>query len=110
MKEHKHAAILRAIADGKEVEHKRCGEWHLATNDYLVCVADPFNNINQEWRIKPEPKPDVVLYVVLDNIKFIRDSGIGYKEIQKRGIDGYYPQVKVTFSDDGNFKDVEVIK
>jgi hypothetical protein len=61
MAEHKHAAVLRAIADGKAVQWRLYTEW----NDYkdseqgnpLYCMADT------EWRIKPEPKPDVVRYL-----------------------------------------------
>ena len=58
MAEHKHAAVLRAIADGKAVQWRSNERWH----DYqdgshgnpLYC-----SDIT-EWRIKPEPKPDVV--------------------------------------------------
>ena len=61
MAEHKHAAVLRAIADGKAVQWRSNERWH----DYqdgshgnpLYC-----SDIT-EWRIKPEPKPDVVRYV-----------------------------------------------
>lgn len=59
---HKHAEVLKAIADGKDVQHKRrCfNVWKDANSNYLECIADPLNNPDDEWRIKPEPKPDVV--------------------------------------------------
>ena len=56
--EHKHAAVLRAIADGKEVEFFATGKWNKPV------LANPINDTQLEWRIKPEPKPDVVRYCV----------------------------------------------
>lgn len=55
---HKHADILRAIADGKEVQFKGeySGEW-LETNHVNL---NPITHPALEWRVKPEPKPDVV--------------------------------------------------
>ena len=51
---HKHADLIHAWADGAEIEGRiPGGEWKLAVpNWYLYC----------EYRIKPEPKPDVVRY------------------------------------------------
>lgn len=62
---HKHAEVLKAIADGKDVQHKReCFDvWKDANSNYLECIADPFNNPDDEWRIKPEPKPDSLQYM-----------------------------------------------
>lgn len=49
MTEHKHAEILRAIADGKEVEWYG-GDWYpIGDSD-----ANPINCPDVEWRIKPE--------------------------------------------------------
>jgi hypothetical protein len=58
MKEHKHAAVLRAIADGKEVEFRFKGDvlWRKQ-----VDVANPLSNPHLEWRIKPELKPPIVV-------------------------------------------------
>ena len=55
---HKHAELIKAWADGAEIEY-----W----NDYRKAWVEPdyINPINcayLEWRIKPEPKPDVVMY------------------------------------------------
>jgi hypothetical protein len=44
MTEHIHAEILRAIADGKEVD-----VWTPASNDY-----NPLTHPSCKWRIKPE--------------------------------------------------------
>ena len=54
---HKHAEILRAIADGKEVQFKGSnGEWIEPVS------INPIHDSYLEWRIKPEPKPDAELY------------------------------------------------
>lgn len=45
---HKHAEILRAIADGLEVEGKTGGQWIKATATY-----NPLSHYYLEWRIKP---------------------------------------------------------
>lgn len=55
MTEHKHAEVLRAIADGREVQCKRNGEWL----DYLSNSNSGFTPLTHpclEWRIKPEPR------------------------------------------------------
>lgn len=58
MTEHKHAEVLRAIADGKACQYKSCdGRWIDAWD------ANPINQPKWEWRIKPEPKPDYVRYI-----------------------------------------------
>lgn len=62
MAEHKHAAVLRAIADGKAVQYLHNTEWMLP---FDLQVFNPIKNPDYEWRIKPEPKPDVVLYRAL---------------------------------------------
>jgi hypothetical protein len=58
---HKHAEVLRAIADGKEVEcrYGPTGSW-CAYLDQSRLFSPLFCDEMYEWRIKPEPKPDVV--------------------------------------------------
>jgi hypothetical protein len=50
MKEHKHAEVLRAIADGKEVEYRIHAEdiWRLPID------FNPIAQQHLQWRIKPE--------------------------------------------------------
>ena len=45
---HKHADILRAIADGKEGQYKVKGMWW--TSNYYNPITHP----DLEWRVKPE--------------------------------------------------------
>ena len=62
MAEHKHAAVLRAIADrgyeAAEFRPSSSDTWIAASQSY-----NPMTSAHFEWRIKPEPKPDVVRYV-----------------------------------------------
>lgn len=58
MAEHKHAAVLRAIADGKAVQYSHDGIVWLTPFDGLSLLA--YQSL--EWRIKPEPKPDVLTF------------------------------------------------
>lgn len=103
MAEHKHAAVLRAIADGKEVQWlSSSGEWMDAYGFSLnPLAADCF-----EWRVKPEPKPDVVRYYAcayasgfnsLDGAKNSWPDAIGYF---RWSLDG----------DTGKLKSVEIVE
>ena len=54
---HKHAAIIHAWADGAEIEYREypiSGPWHARDNPSWLDEI--------EYRIKPEPKTDVVQY------------------------------------------------
>lgn len=54
-KPHKHADLIKAWADGKNIEYKDYeGNW--------VDASCPSWNPACEYRIKPEPKPDYVIY------------------------------------------------
>jgi len=63
MAEHKHAAVLRAIADGKAVQWRLNSTWNDYVDGHPGCPLYCMDGT--EWRIKPEPKPDVVLYRAL---------------------------------------------
>jgi len=53
---HKHAELIKAWADGAQIEWKnRNGQWH--------DMGEPLWSEKHEYRIKPEPKPDYVQYV-----------------------------------------------
>jgi len=52
---HKHAELIKAWADGAEIEVKD-------SNGIWDKVHTPTWGIPSEYRIKPEPKPDVVMY------------------------------------------------
>jgi len=67
---HKHAEILRAIADGKEVQYSRTEGSAWADYRKDGQGYDPLTNDTWSWRIKPERKPDVSFYarLELDNL------------------------------------------
>jgi hypothetical protein len=58
---HKHYDVLRAIADGNEVQINIDSKWTDVSEIDLFNRYDPFNNPDDEWRVKPEPKPDYTL-------------------------------------------------
>ena len=49
MTEHKHAAILRAIADGKPFEYRNIDDWWYKGSLFILAQHGDL-----EWRIKPE--------------------------------------------------------
>ena len=62
MKPHKHAELIKAWADGATIERK----WgnYVENNEPCWFVDDdPSWMIHVEYRIKPEPKPDINLYL-----------------------------------------------
>ncbi len=55
---HKHAELIKAWADGATIQIDIHGEWEDKTN--------PMWSPEFEYRIKPETKPDVVLYALIN--------------------------------------------
>lgn len=55
---HKHAELIKLWADGAEIEFKNTtnGKWQETT---------PSWGTENEYRVKPEPKPDLVYYAAL---------------------------------------------
>jgi hypothetical protein len=87
MKEHKHAEVLRAIADGKEVEYRVHKEdiWRLPVD------FNPIAQQHLEWRIKPEPKPPIVSE---EHVYFSEFHG--YNLVKKQ----FPPNIRFTFDPD----------
>lgn len=53
---HKWADVAIAFAEGKAIQRKICEGWH----DWEYTDFPQFL-VDTEWRVKPEPKPDVVI-------------------------------------------------
>lgn len=72
MKPHKHAEVIKAWANGKTIQYRvnKKFDWcEISNNGVIGWYGD------LEYRIKPEPKPDVVMYFNEDFVKYYcRDS------------------------------------
>ena len=92
---HIHAAVIKAWADGAEVQSKGSStQW--MDNDRPQWYE------HTQYRVKPEPKPDVVLYGALNYRGHTCDFGEN-----KRHVDN----IKATFDGDTHqLKSLEVIK
>lgn len=75
MKPHKHAELIKAWADGHTIQYKHGYAWWDC--DYPDWESD------EEYRIKPEPKPAVTCYldITKDDIFYTDESGANIKVI-----------------------------
>jgi hypothetical protein len=100
---HKHADLTKAWADGAQIQSR---------NDISGCWEDnclPMWAQDTMYRIKPEPKPDVVVYSRVVG-KFL--IGCGNIEINQLILRPYAdnPNIKYTFDGEwGNLKSAEVL-
>ena len=56
MKPHKHAALIKEWADGARIQYETAGVWYDVPEDDI-----PMWMPNKAYRVKPEPKPDVII-------------------------------------------------
>lgn len=103
---HKHAELIKAWADGAEIEYEYDGEW-------IICLSNPAWQTNVEYRIKPEPKPDVVRYLMTNdyecgNLKLYEDRL--FVRPQSDDFDNLYEQIKIVRDSFGKLKHVEIYK
>lgn len=59
MKPRKHAELIKAWADGAEIQY-----WEKCAKVWLTIAGEPCWYDDHKYRIKPEPKPDVVRYAI----------------------------------------------
>lgn len=98
---HKHADLIIAWANGAVIEYLSpvTEEWQE--------ISDPTWCLNIEYRIKPEPKPDVVKFLGCRNYgeshgEFCNSFGI---------VNHWHNSLKLTFcGDTGKLKSAEVLK
>jgi hypothetical protein len=96
---HKHAALIKAWADGAEIEEKHFAfkGWRPFSGGYWA------ENDDWEYRIKPEPKPDVVRWVWATEKLGVDNSKNVYTTKE--------PNMKITFDGEtGELKSAEVLK
>ena len=92
---HKHAALIKAWADGAEIETRPYSDagW--------FPLEEPHWHLEREYRVKPEPKPDVVMYGYADT------KGIWRVSIYR----GDGDNIKATFDGEtGKLKAAEVLQ
>ena len=99
MKPHKHAELIKAWADGAEIEQKTPhGVWENFDNEWTETWY--------EYRIKPQPKPDrYKCYLALE--------GRIYSEGDSHPFPSgcVYPNLQLTFDGEtGRLKSAEVLK
>lgn len=93
MTPHKHAALIKAWADGAEIEMKNGEEW--------MQVNPNWSEFNK-YRIKPEPKPDIV---VLRQVAWVESVTSSYFTTYTDNFN-----VKFTFDGEtGKLKSAEVL-
>ena len=96
-KPHKHAELIKAWADGAEIQIIN----HV--NKWVDLTKEPQWDANYEYRIKPETKPDVVRYTHLHL----------HKNLRPLSIDPYnlIDNLKLTFDGEtGKLKSAEVLE
>jgi hypothetical protein len=106
MKPHKHAELIKAWADGADIQYKLNGVWYDGFHD--MSWLD-----NYEYRIKPEPKPDLVMYSRVLSMQEHKDGGYyawvsnAYTQMPSCKNDN----LKLTFDGEtGELKSAEVLK
>lgn len=65
---HKHAALIKAWADGAEIEY-----WGVYDNRWFDATCPDWNP-DVKYRVKPEPKPDVVGFCRVDRFSIDQDD------------------------------------
>lgn len=108
-KPHKHAALIKAWADNPKLKF----EYSHDGGDHWMVIVNPTWIPEYKYRIKPEPKPDVVLYGC-ENNPFAQgqlqdDGSIIMRSIMtSRRVDA--DQAKFTFDGEtGKLKAVEIL-
>ncbi len=100
---HKHHDCIVAWAKGSQIQYKSQSSWR--------DVTSPSWDYDTEYRVKPEPKPDVVKY------KYISKSGSTFSRYTVTdngsafaGLAGHLPNLKITLDGEtGQLKSAEVI-
>jgi len=99
---HKHAELIKAWADGAEIEINITG------TDMWVYREDPAWLPESEYRVKPEPKPDVVRYFGIDREESYSSLMLTERQLIHYSWNQY---IKITFDGEtGKLKAVEIIK
>lgn len=100
MKPHKHAEVIKAWADGATIEYRNEIS-HPCWTDMPICSPNWHEDF--EYRVKPEPKPDIVEFFYAEQHSLLNIRFSQYHGVQK-------PKLMVTFDGEtGKLKSAEVI-
>jgi len=106
MARHKHADLIHAWAEGAEIE---CWQW---SSDKWLPLEEPQFHPESQYRIKPTPKPDVVIYYLFHKV-----AGGDFPKYNtavldsKFTVDGIPCNLRLTFDGEtGQLKSAEVPK
>lgn len=107
MKPRKHAELIKAWADGAEIQKRGLIGNHQFVPDWEDEKDPRWSNEYYEYRIKPEPKPDVVRYLKKSAIHGWYE--VSQIELCKEGI--VSATLKLTYDGEtGELKSAEVLK
>jgi hypothetical protein len=102
---HVHAEVIKAWADGAEIE------WFSKENKEWIKDNCPLFLEASQYRIKPEPKPDIVRYFGVDNWHGSDERISGIMDYRLANYSHWDNQLKLTFDGKTNkLKAVEIIK
>lgn len=105
---HKHAALIKAWADGETIEYRQSGATYWRE---LAAGATPAWSTRVDYRIRPEPKPDIIMYGQENNPLTHARSSESVMPCVLTYIQTRFDQVKYTFDGEtGKLKNVEIIK
>ena len=103
---HKHYELIIAWANGAEIEYYR----NYGDDKIWVNCTNPVWDENREYRIKPEPKTDIVLYaysgMAVDNYAYLTSAW----NLDSSVFLDKNPNIKLTYDGETNeIKSVELI-
>lgn len=101
---HKHADIIKAWADGAEIEYLAMG------HEWKPIGENPQWFENSRFRIKPEPKPDVVKFGCFYAYANSEWQELRIYDVQQRNLYPNTAQLKLIFDGEtGKLKSAEVL-
>ena len=101
MKPHKHAELIKAWADGAEIEY-----FSKTSKEWVNCTENPYWDGTFDFRIKPEPKPELEL----DNLLYLARE-MEYAFQNQGNLDGrVWANRLINYIRTGELKSAEVLK
>lgn len=110
---HKHAELIKAWADGAEIQSRFVVSNDTNEGHVWVDTPNPAWDFEKIYRIKPEPKPDVIVQVVLSIRGPHRNVQVyaQWSGVQPGGHGHLKPDLQLTFDGEtGLLKSVEIVK